>query len=404
MRTAPAVHPAGRHAVAKPPARHPRRRTKRPSLTRRPPPIRRSSKPDPQGAPQPNLGSQPATIPPLPVPASPGPSPGAPAPPLADEWSGRLFSSDSVWNALVATEAPVDPSSPERMAAFTAEVDQEVAAVSGPWINDTAYTTPLYVVPADQPRVSVALDVSWGAGLHAAFAAGVPLPNDAVPSAGSDGQLTVYQPATDTLWEFWQLARTSSGWHASWGGAMRDVSNSPGFYTSSSWPSLAGIEGWNWGATATSLPAIGGTITVAELQRGEIDHALAMAIPDACANWFTWPAQRGDGGSSAPDCLPEGARLRLDANLDLSSLDLPPVTRMLAKAAQRYGIIVRDVTHHAVGFYAEDPRPVGTNPYVGPSGLYGGLQPWQFLPQFPWHRLELLELTPCTAAPCLPPS
>ncbi|HZO34205.1 MAG TPA: hypothetical protein VFB17_03915 [Gaiellaceae bacterium] len=290
------------------------------------------------------------------------------------------------------------------MAAFTAELRREIAARTGPWINATSYTTPLYVVPADQPRVAVALDVSWGAGLRAAFAAGVPLPADAVPSAGTDAQLTVYQPATDTLWEFWQLARTASGWHARWGGAMRDVSNGPGYYTATSWPGVTGPEAWTWGATATSLPAIAGTITVAELERGEIDHALAVAIPDACANWFTWPAQRDDGGSTAPDCLPEGARLRLDPNLDLDSLDLPPLTRILATAAQRYGVIVRDVTHQSVGFYAEDPRPVGTNPYAGQSGLFGGLQPWQFLAQFPWDRLELLELTPCTAAPCLAPS
>jgi hypothetical protein len=183
---------------------------------------------------------------------------------------------------------------------------------------------------------------------------------------------------------------------------MQHVSSSPGYYTGSSWPGLTAPSGWNWGATATSLPVIAGTVRIDELRAGVIPHALAVAIPDACARVFTWPAQRTDGSSKAADCLPEGARLRLDPKLDLGSLRLPAVTRMLAVAAQRYGIIVRDVTHHAVGFYAEDPGAGRGNPYLGAGGLYGGLQPWNFLPQLPWGRLQLLKMTECTAAPCLP--
>jgi len=133
-----------------------------------------------------------------------------------------------------------------------------------------------------------------------------------------------------------------------------------------------------------------------------VPHALALAIPEACARVFTWPAQRTDGYSHARNCLPEGAHLRLDPTLDLSKLDLPPVTRVLAEAAQRYGIIVRDVSHHSVGFYAEDPTRTGGNPYIGPHGLYDGLRPWSFLPQFPWADLQLVQMHTCASAPCLP--
>jgi hypothetical protein len=314
----------------------------------------------------------------------------------------RLFASTSVWNHGVRTTA-VDPSSKRRMKAFDAEIGREVSSGTGPWIGETAGSTPFYVVPAGQRKVFVKLDTgSWGAELQAALAQGVPIPPDAVPAAGPDGHMTIYQPATDTLWEFWKAVRKPDGWHASWGGVMRHVSSNPGYYTGSSWPGLTGPSGWNWGSTATSLPVIAGTIRIAELRAGAIPHALALDIPEACAHVFSWPAQRTDGTSTAPDCLPEGARLRLDPTLDLAKLDLPPVTRILARAAQRYGIIVRDVTHHAVGFYAEDPTPTGTNPYLGPKGLYDGLRPWSFLPQFPWAHLQLLKLTECTSAPCLP--
>ena len=41
------------------------------------------------------------------------------------------------------------------------------------------------------------------------------------------------------------------------------------------------------------------------------------------------------------------------------------MTRMMAKAAQRYGIIVRDQTGHAISFFAENPSQYGaTDPYT----------------------------------------
>jgi hypothetical protein len=184
---------------------------------------------------------------------------------------------------------------------------------------------------------------------------------------------------------------------------MRNVSSSPGYFTGSSWGALSALDGWGWGATASSLPAVAGTIRIDELRRGRIDHALALVVPAPCKGAFSWPAQRTDGTSTEPDCIPEGAHLRIDPKLDLSKLDLPPVTRTLAEAAQRYGMIVRDRTGVATGFVAEDPGPDGGDPYNGPNGLYGGKRPWKFLPQFPWGSVQLLEMRVCASAPCPAP-
>ena len=52
----------------------------------------------------------------------------------------------------------------------------------------------------------------------------------------------------------------------------------------------------------------------------------------------------------------------------------------MAEAAQRYGIIVRDKTLHAIGFYAEDPSPLGTNPY---RRIFDGKPPSALLKLFP---------------------
>ncbi|MFL5885811.1 MAG: hypothetical protein ACJ77M_12140 [Thermoleophilaceae bacterium] len=316
----------------------------------------------------------------------------------------RLFAPDSVWNAPLAPDAQLDPTSGARSAALLAEIRREIATAIGPWIDERQYSTPIYAVPLGQPRVRVKLDngASWALSLAATFAAGVPIPPGAKPAAGTDGYMAIYQPSSDTMWEFWRASLKTDGWHAAWGGAMRNVSTSPGYYSNVSWPGLGPLGGWNWGGTAASLPVFGGVVQIAELAQGHIDHALAVDVPDACGGMFSWPAQRTDGTSTDPNCLPEGAHLRLNPSLDLSKLNMPPITRMLAEAAQKYGMIVRDRTHKAFGFFAEDPTPTGADPYNGPGGFYGGLRPWNFLPKFPWAAVQLLEMTPCSAAPCLP--
>ena len=74
------------------------------------------------------------------------------------------------------------------------------------------------------------------------------------------------------------------------------------------------------------------------------------------------------------------------------------MTRMIAKAAQRYGMIVRDQTGHAISLFAENPTQYGTDPYSGPGGFFGGLYPNPVLQAFPWDRLQLLRMDVHTVA------
>ena len=104
-------------------------------------------------------------------------------------------------------------------------------------------------------------------------------------------------------------------------------------------------------------------------------------------------AAHQDGTSTDPNAIPEGARFRLDPTLNIDSLNLPPMTRMMAKAVQRYGMIVRDQTGQAVSFFAENPAQYGADPYPGPTGFYGGLVPAQLTRPFPWDRRQLVPMT-----------
>ncbi|HEX3693493.1 MAG TPA: hypothetical protein VHU13_09135 [Solirubrobacteraceae bacterium] len=310
----------------------------------------------------------------------------------------HFFSETSIWNAPLSAGATLDPSS----AAIIGNLNQIVAREApnnGLNINTTAWSVPIYTVPAGQPLVKMVLNKGAGSStnpLQTAWNA-VPLPPGAQPAKGTDKHLVVWQPSTDKMWEFFGFEQTATGPTAAWGGAMQNVSSNPGAYNLLAWPQLIlNFSAWErdinaWGSTATSLPVVGGLITLEDFQRGQINHALAMAAPNTRAGAYASPAQRTDGNSNEPSALPEGAHLRLDPNLNLATLKLPHVVLMLAEAAQRYGIVVRDRSSN-ITFYAQDPTPTGTNPYIAPSGYFEGQYPFKLLRSFPWSHLQLLTM------------
>jgi len=299
----------------------------------------------------------------------------------------RFFSPAGIWNAEAPAAAPLDPDSVPIVAAFDSLVESELTAKTGPSINTTESSVPIYTMPADQPTVPVELTSSYAASaLRSAWSA-VPLPPDAQPARGNDHHLVVWQPSTDRLWEFWEMTHDATGWQAAWGGAMLHASESSGVYDTAAWPGATQF----WGASASSLSIAGGLITFEDLEKGSIEHALSMSIPNVRAGVYSSPAQRGDGKSPDPLSLPEGAHLRIDPNLDLASLHLPRLTLILAEAAQRYGIFVRDGSR-TVTFQAQDPTPTGHDPYRGPSGFWEGSYPRAILAPFPWSHLQLLQM------------
>jgi hypothetical protein len=300
----------------------------------------------------------------------------------------RFFSPSSFWNRPIPARARLDRHSSAVVGAFDEEIATDEAAGYGAAnIVTTEWSVPIYTVPADQPTVKVTLVAASPASpLQLAWDA-VPLPSDARPANGTDKHLVVWQPSTDRLWEFWRLEQAPTGWQAQWGGAMGNVSSDPGVYGPGAWPGAKR----SWGASASSLSIAGGLITLEDLARGRINHALAIGIPEVLAGAYAAPAQRTDGQSTDPLSLPEGAHLRLDPHLDLGALHLPRLTLMIAVAAQRYGIFVRDKTA-SVTFYAQDPISTGTEPYTGPGGYFEGKTPAELLASFPWSHLRLLKM------------
>lgn len=296
--------------------------------------------------------------------------------------SGTVFAASSFWYAPLPPDAPLHDDSANLVVEFLRQKKAYYGTVS---INLRAYASPVYVVDEKTSTVHV---TEWNAqnkkNLDPKLAeqwAAVPMPAEAEPADGTDMEMTIYQPSTDTLWEFWQARKVGGAWQAAWGGRMQHVSRGTGIWQNP------------YGTTATGLPFMGGQITPEELERGEIRHVMGISLVDT-ERWsvVSWPANRSDGYNpqGAPHRIPEGLRFRLDPRVDVDALKLHPVGKMIARAAQKYGFVVWDKAG-AITLRAQNPKSYTQmgkpDPY---PALFNGAPAWAILQGFPWEKLQFL--------------
>ena len=294
--------------------------------------------------------------------------------------AGGVFGPTSFWRQSLAA-APVAGNSAAMVAGLATQVTSLYGGVAA--FNVWQYNASVYTVSASVAKADVGWDNCQGKagtptgllGPTGAFGQ-VPIPASAVAATGSDGELSIYAPSTDQLWEFWHARHAADGWHACWGGRIDAVSTSLGYF-------LGGF-----GVTASALAA-SEPVTLNDIRSGVINHAVPIALlSPADASRFSWPAQRSDGIDTSVDAMPEGTRLRLPASLNLDTLGLTPIGKMIAKAAQTYGMIVVDHAG-AVAVIAEsgngDVAASGTNPW---NALLGGVPAYNVLKSFPWASLQ----------------
>ena len=295
-----------------------------------------------------------------------------------------IFAPTSFWYTPIPANAPLHTNSDNFVKEFLRQKKAYYGTVS---INTRAYASPVYIAGPQEVPVQV---VEWDcqkkgfkdANLAKQWEA-VPMLPHAEPAEGTDAEMTIYQPETDSIWEFWQTRKINGQWQACWGGHMENVSKSNGI-----WPK-------GYGTTATGLPFLGGQITAEELQRGEIRHALGIALVDLEAwNIFSWPANRSDGYNpkKEPNRIPKGLRFRLDPKVDVEPLKMHPVGKTIARAAQKYGFVIWDKAG-AITLRAQNPKSYTLfgkpDPY---PALFNGTPVYAILNGFPWERLQFLPV------------
>ena len=295
-----------------------------------------------------------------------------------------IFAPTSFWYQKIPTSTQLHPNT----AGFVTEfLRLKTAYHNTVSISMESWSSPVYVVPSNIAVKQVKqLQCIQGLALNPGLAqqwAEVPVPDYAQSANGTDAEMTVYQPSTDTLWEFWKAKNTNGQWVGCWGGKMQNVSQSDG-----RWPTI-------YGTTATGLPFLGGQVTAEELTRGEIRHAIGISLPEAeAAIGRSWPATRSDGTNlnNVPNRIPQGLRFRLDPSVNVDLLKMKAAGKVIAKAAQVYGFVVWD-TAGTISIRSQNPKTYTAagqpNPY---PALFDNAPQYTVLAGFPWDKLQFMPM------------
>ncbi|MFT4215693.1 MAG: hypothetical protein QM619_00675 [Micropruina sp.] len=214
---------------------------------------------------------------------------------------------------------------------------------------------------------------------------GVHIPARAVQSAGTDGQLAVFNADTGRYVDLWQAYKKKNKWYACWGGSIASTYQSNGTF-----PAPTGVS-----ASGVALEPY--TVKVAELRAGRIDHVIGMHVPpQVIDSYVSKPATRTDGRlPRTGNTISEGQYLRLPANLDIDSLNLHPVAKTIAKAAQKYGFMVVDgsgginLTLENASTFAKDPYPELFGDAESYNVMWGGLH--GKYAAFPFDKLQVIK-------------
>ncbi|MGH3867951.1 MAG: hypothetical protein ACRDQ4_17870 [Pseudonocardiaceae bacterium] len=291
--------------------------------------------------------------------------------------SARPFAATSPLNQPIGRDPVLDPNN-ERMIAGL------ISAGPAPVADLYEFGFGIYNADASTPRRTVTCRITnWGKCPFAGMS--VPLTVDMVPPKGSDGQISVIDWPTRTVYEMWQYRWSDGHPSASWGALTSydgDGFTRPPYGSGSS--------------RGSGFAVLAGVIRTYEIRRGEIRHALEFSTSKCQRGVFRAPASTTDGMVDSPDAIPEGTRVQLDPSLDLDAI--PGITageKIVGRALQIYGAYNVDCggAPMAIGFELPHPGLANTYPAVGLTYDYYRLR------HIPFSKFRVLATWDTGSAP-----
>ncbi len=156
------------------------------------------------------------------------------------------------------------------------------------------------------------------------------IPPNEDPLPQYDGWFTVLNRAQGVAYDLWRARRGGpNGEVISYQFMRKWDLNGPGFQQ----PDTVSARG-------SGLPLFAGLILPEEIEAGRIDHALAISLPGPAQRKYIQPASSTDG-VGAVNSMPEGARLRLKANVRLTFTKCPQVTTRTRQNADGTTTVIR---------------------------------------------------------------
>jgi hypothetical protein len=289
----------------------------------------------------------------------------------------RPYSDSSPWNTPIGPNPEIDPDSRAIVGySITPHTGDANLTTSDKWGLGLAYADP------SSKRHVVGCDLY---GCDESVAGRIPA--YARANTGSDGKLTIVDPASGEELDMWQAVYhpDTDRWSASWRG-VTDV-NGWGFYCRPgdrcNGPNAAGNSG------------LSGVVRPEEIAQGHIDHALQMSGESGYvrSNFVACPATHWDGTSSDPRAIPQGARIQLDPAFDVAAQSWPTWKKVVARALQEYGAIIDDGGAGIPSLMAENITNRGYDAWQK-AGM-GPTTDSRHIGDLPWDRMRVLKITRC---------
>ena len=250
------------------------------------------------------------------------------------------------WTSAVIVSTADDPTVPVRVNTSWENSNWRLLASGKPNCHNTAkdeqaivdrLRTSRQVFPANPWSTLSPVKTDWQlpASYHSAaadFRARVHLRAGACPSPDTDGLMANFQPDGWVL-DTYATIVLGNGEIISDGVASFVDAKADG-------------TGWWNGRRASMLPSFAGLIRNGEIAAGRIPHALAMIMATRLlARQAAWPALAFDRDSASyAGPLPMGALLAIPPTVAIETLGLTKTGRILARAAQDYGVYIVDST------------------------------------------------------------
>jgi hypothetical protein len=237
------------------------------------------------------------------------------------EYGCPILPAEDPLNQEIA-DAPVNPNSANYIASIGLS-----AHLHPDFGTNPSYGIPYTVVGAKQRKASIKF-TAYGAESNPGP---YPVPTNAPIEGGGkkghgDKHVLVVQEGSCMLYELYDAHRKGAGWAAASGAVfnLRSDALRP--------------EGWT-SADAAGLPIFPLLARYAEVNSGQIDHALRVTVPST-QDGYIHPATHYASSNSAPNLPPMGLRLRLKASYSLAGFSGESLVILVA--LKRYGLIVAD--------------------------------------------------------------
>lgn len=263
----------------------------------------------------------------------------------------QLFPADHAWNQRIV-DAPVAANSQAILGNLTSRYGD--GALHPDFSQNFGTHTSLYGIPYNVvrgnsvPKVHVVLDAYPDESdlLAVPLPAGVVLEGDYQdgPRVGvnnrGDSHLLLYDVDNQVAYEFYRMSRPSENADGRWHADQQTVWD----MKTNTFRTLGHTS-----ADAAGLSLLAGlarpdeALPVSQGGQGVINHAIRVTLQNSIIlDRFVYPASHtaNPGNTNASILPPMGARLRLKADVDISTLH--PQSRVVAQAMKEYGLIVAD--------------------------------------------------------------